>query len=198
MDCTILCPLAFEAAIVRRVLGMPVRTTGIGPRAADAVTDIPAGHTVAVIGTAGAIDTSLRAGGAHLVTSVQYHDDRFECTYDAPPCASITVDAAVLTPPEKERLRAASGAQLVDLETGPIIRAATERNLDWIVVRAVSDDATTRLPASVARIIDKRGRTHPIRAATFGIRHPRLAVRLRRHAHIGLTAAARLVAERCA
>lgn len=60
-------------------------------------------------------------------------------------------DVLVADPPDKARLRVASGALTVDMESHIAARIADARGLPFAAVRAVTDDAATTLPAA-ARI----------------------------------------------
>ena len=83
----------------------------------------------------------------------------------APSGPLLTVDAPLLTPAAKRRVRAASGAAVVDMEGRRIAEAAAERGVPIVAVRAVIDEAEFALPPFAAEIAAAGG--HDERARAF-------------------------------
>ena len=65
----------------------------------------------------------------------------------------VTIDRIVRTPAEKAALAAATGADLVDMETLAVAEVARESLLPCHAVRVISDAAGDELPAEVTRLI---------------------------------------------
>ena len=85
--------------------------------------------------------------------------------------AVLTVDEPLLTPRAKRRAHNGSGALVVDMEGRWIADAAASRDIPFIGVRAVLDEAHYPLPSFIATIIADGGRrewAHAFRA----ISHP--------------------------
>ena len=90
---------------------------------------------------------------------------------------------------EDERAAVArAGADLVDLESVAFAEIATDRGWRWAIVRGVSDDAGSPLPAGVESWVDRRGRSRPLRTAGAVVRHPAMVASLVR---LGATAPSR-------
>lgn len=57
----------------------------------------------------------------------------------------------------KSRLRDATGAVAVDMESAAVLRVAKGHNVPCIAVRAIADNASTPVPRSVLRSVDPHG-----------------------------------------
>ncbi|MGH9204492.1 MAG: hypothetical protein ACRD2A_24960 [Vicinamibacterales bacterium] len=141
--------------------------TGIGARAASATSAVLNRHparAVLSVGTAGALSPRLRAGDAIICDPVSvssscgYGDEdgsiksdpalfaatqeaaqRFGLALEAG--SSLTVNPAVATAEEKRRLWELLGHDVVEMESYWVGRVAAERDLPFLTVRVVSDDA---------------------------------------------------------
>lgn len=71
--------------------------------------------------------------------------------------AILTVDEIVRTAIEKAELHAKHGADVVDMETSAVARVCQERNIRFIAVRVISDDASSDLPPEIAAILGRSG-----------------------------------------
>ena len=73
--------------------------------------------------------------------------------------ALLGLDRMLSSPTEKADAFARSGALAIDMESHHVARAAAERGLPFIAVRAVSDQAGETLPAILASFVDAEGQT---------------------------------------
>ncbi|HEV8533352.1 MAG TPA: hypothetical protein VGT00_18155 [Methylomirabilota bacterium] len=105
----------------------------------------------------------------------------------------VTVPEVAATPEAKAKLRAATGAVAVDMESSLILRAALEAGCPGLVLRGVSDDASDGLPPELAALLTAEGRVLKARAAEAVLRHPAIlprALKLRRVTRGALAAVA--------
>lgn len=95
-----------------------------------------------------------------------------------PPQFSIlTVDHIVCTATEKRALAAASGVDLVDMETWGVARVARDVGLACVGLRVVSDSAAEELPREMAELVQPQSSMRRFGAALRAIgRRPRAAV----------------------
>jgi adenosylhomocysteine nucleosidase len=73
--------------------------------------------------------------------------------------AILGLDRMLSSPQEKADAYARRGALAIDMESHHVARAAGERNLPFIAVRAISDQADEILPAIMATFVDAEGQT---------------------------------------
>ena len=73
--------------------------------------------------------------------------------------AILGLDHMLSSPQDKADAFARSGALAIDMESHHVARAAGERNLPFIAVRAISDEAGEVLPAIMATFVDAEGQT---------------------------------------
>ena len=85
-----------------------------------------------------------------------------------------TAGAVVATPEAKAKLLARTGAMAVDMESAAILAAAKDRNWPALVVRAVSDTASERLPEDLLGLVDTDGRMRRARTVRTFLGHPSL------------------------
>jgi hypothetical protein len=107
--------------------------------------------------------------------------------------ALVTVPDVAATPEAKMKLREATGAVAVDMESSLILRAAAEAGCPGLVLRGVSDDAKDSLSPELAALITAEGRVLKARAAETVLRHPAIlprALKLRRATRGALAAVA--------
>ncbi|QYC45865.1 hypothetical protein Nocox_41620 [Nonomuraea coxensis DSM 45129] len=188
--------LGVEAHAIRR--GLPahlpdvrVVATGIGPRRAARAAARLAGEPVtpvAVVGFGGALDARLRPGDVLVADEVRFRGRVHPCPWAALLAEELaraglpvevgpllTVDHLVRGA-ERRRL-AGQGAQAVDMESGPLARAATDRPLAAVRVIVDTPRAPLLRPATLARGLAARrtlGAVGPVLvrwAASAGPRH---------------------------
>lgn len=68
-----------------------------------------------------------------------------------------TIDTIARTAVEKAELRARTGADVVDMETWAVASLCAERNVRFLPIRVISDEAGVDLPREVAAIFGKSG-----------------------------------------
>ncbi len=161
---------------------------GIGNAARGAARLLDAAHPAALIGVgvAGALTPGLKIGD--LVAGLRVRD----AAGDAPPPdprllawalssgakagTLITVAAPVVSPAEKKQLAASLDGDtfgVVDMESAAWARAAAERKVPYVIVRAISDLVDEELPEFLRRAVDRDGHVRKGAVIGFGISQPR-------------------------
>ena len=69
----------------------------------------------------------------------------------------ITVDRIIRTAVEKAALRDRTGAGVVDMETSAVATLCGDRNVKFLAIRVISDEATVDLPREIATILGRSG-----------------------------------------
>jgi adenosylhomocysteine nucleosidase len=159
----VLFALEREAAPFRRSIrgraDVAVRVSGVGRAAARAAAlrliDEVRPDRVFAAGFCGALDPGLKAGD--IVVSPRI----------------VTVDRIVGTPGEKAELRAATGADAVDMESAAVEQVCRERGIEFVAVRAVSDTAESGLSPELVTLLSGGAVSVP-RALLALIRRPSL------------------------
>jgi hypothetical protein len=170
-----------EAAPFRRLARrhrLPVRilVSGVGATAArKAMESVGEASLVISAGYCGALDPYLKIGDVRCSDETKI----------------LTVDHLVATPDAKRRLRAETGADIVDMEAEPIRRLCESRNIPFLAVKAVSDTAGTALSPALVNLLSA-GRVAPFRALAAAIRRPALLLEFRHLARDTRIAAERL------
>ena len=126
-----------------------------------------AGHRprwVLSAGFGGALNPEIRRDEVVFGTSVIDPDGpRLEIPMtagDAPGVRSgtiLTVDAIVRTAGEKAALHASTGADVVDMETSAVAGECSKRNVRFVAIRVISDEAGQDLPPEIASILGRSG-----------------------------------------
>ena len=109
----------------------------------------------------------------------------------------VTAGDLVGTPSDKARLRRATGAVAVDMESAAIVRAAVTAGLPWLVLRGVADGAGDAVPPGLARLVDDEGRIRLAGAVALALTRPRVvagAIELGRNTRRALARVARALA----
>lgn len=89
----------------------------------------------------------------------------------------VSVDTVVTTAAAKRDLAAATGADLVDMETYAVATAAHAAGLPCVSIRVISDDASQDLPKEIAVLVQPQSGMRRLGAALAGIgRRPRAAL----------------------
>lgn len=159
----VLFALEREAAPFRRLArgraDVVVRVSGVGRVAARAAAamliDVLRPTRVIAAGFCGALDPALAIGD--IVVSPRI----------------VSVDRIVATPAEKAALRAATGADAVDMESAAVEEVCRDRGVGFVGVRAVSDSATAALSAELIQLLSG-GTVSVPRALVALARRPRL------------------------
>jgi adenosylhomocysteine nucleosidase len=69
----------------------------------------------------------------------------------------VTVDQIIRTAGEKAVLRERTGADIVDMETSAVALVCRDRNIRFVAIRVVSDEAAFDLPPEIAAILGRSG-----------------------------------------
>lgn len=166
----------------------------------------PASLGVLLVGTAGGLRPDLAAGSAISVERIVEPSQRaWTPSLAAIPSPEsevrratvLSLDAALVSPADKARHHAITGACAVDLESAAFAEHCEARGWRWGVVRGISDAATESLPREVATWVDARGRLRPFALLASLARRPRTIAALpslRRRSVASLRAAASIVA----
>ena len=140
-----------------------------------------------VVGPRGERYAAAVAHHRHHVTALSDRGMRFATG------ALATVAEVAATPAAKAKLREATGAVAVDMESALILRAAAEAGCPGLVLRGVSDDAGDSLSPELTALITAEGRVRKARAAATVLRQPAIlpkALKLQRATQGALAAVA--------
>jgi adenosylhomocysteine nucleosidase len=172
MSTIIVTGLEVEARIARRA-GLPVVVVAGKPdRRANLIAQTIASGATGLIsfGIAGGLDPNLAPGTVLLPQSV--HTDRGE-TYNVdepwrrrllahiPGAVSGAIyggEGVVSRAVEKRILFGSTKATAVDLESGPVARAATEAGIPFVVLRSIADPAHRNLPRAAVHGLNDEGK----------------------------------------
>jgi adenosylhomocysteine nucleosidase len=166
--------------------------TGIGrcaQEAAAAVLDACRASAAISFGIAGAISPVLRAGNVVICDLVCVSVDSGYCNEDGSLAAhdgllgavraaglsvltgtSLTVDRAVMTAAEKQRLRESYGHDVVEMESYWVAKEAAQRGVPFLTVRIVTDEAEDSVPD--APFVGPDGAVDYDRLAAWAREHP--------------------------
>lgn len=129
--------------------GVQILVTGIGRRNAERslsrvlAQGLP--HCVFTCGFAGGLDPALKAGDVVCETDdAALRDKHFASR--AKPAKFFCADRIATTAAEKQRLRADTGADAVEMESAAIQAVCRERGIPCATVRVISDSAHEDLP----------------------------------------------------
>jgi hypothetical protein len=182
--------LAIEAdSLARRLRLPPVRPSGClrarGPRVDVACVGLRAERLAAVdsdaelvvsAGACGALAPGLVRGALVAPEVVLTASGEARATDPAPGVERsgrlVTVGELADTADGKARLRRATGADAVDMESALIVAWAHASGRRATVVRAVSDDAGTAIPRALAALVEPHGRLRPARALVTLVGRP--------------------------
>lgn len=166
----LLCPTRFEASHVRavaRTRGVAMQVIGVGCGCEAAIRRVAAAHpaasTVLLVGISGALRPQATVGQAFLAERViDERGDTHLPTITAGAARLPLVCSRDVVVGESARAATAdrTGAAMVDMESGPFARVATELGWRWGVLRGVSDDAARELPSEVMRWLRLDGGTN--------------------------------------
>ncbi len=128
-------------------------------------------------GLAGSIDVSLKSGDLLLARNVTGNEQswathadwlnklQIECQHSS--FSTLNADIASVSDicasiSDKKNLSLKSGAIAVDMESSAIAELAATNNIDFLVIRAIADDADTSIPDAVLKYTDSLGKPDPI------------------------------------
>jgi adenosylhomocysteine nucleosidase len=174
--------LAAEARIARRAGLAAAASGGDAARTRAVVARLIAEGATALVsfGICGGLDPALRPGCLLLPEAVRDAGTRWAAdrAWHARIAAALAArgiavrhgdmlgaDAIVASPERKAVLRHESGAVAADLESHHVARAAADRGLPFLVLRAVADPAERALPRAALIELDASG--HPALAAVL-------------------------------
>jgi len=133
-------------------------------------------------GFAGGLAPDLESGDLVVTSSVVTGREEITCSapdfvhVGAAVAARRLVSTATLieTPAEKARLRAATGADAVDMESAAAASVCARAKVPFLAIRAVLDTADCCVPLTSTELIDANGRVLGTRVALAVLRRPSL------------------------
>jgi adenosylhomocysteine nucleosidase len=182
--------LAAEARIARRAGLAAVASGGDAARTRAVIARLIADGATALVsfGICGGLDPALQPGCLLLPEAVRdeagkrWAADRAWHARTAAALAAhgiaarhgdlLGADAIVASPARKAVLRRESGAIAADLESHHVARAAVEKGLPFLVLRAVADPAERALPPAALIELDASGRPALAAVLLSLARHP--------------------------
>lgn len=188
--------LKFEAAILNRwrsALGPSaplVRAVGGSAEAAEAAArDMVERGVQGLVsfGIAGALDVSLKAGTLLLPENVRDRDGNAQATdrrwadrltgmlvssLHVSTADLVSVEAPVINVAEKRALAETSQAQAVDMESLAVAKVAAARDVPFLTIRAVADEADRDLPVAARTAMNADGSVSGARVLVSLLRDP--------------------------
>jgi nucleoside phosphorylase len=181
-----------------------VGRTGVGPILAGqrvpTLLNIAAARGVLMLGFAGALDPSLRAGDVVVASEVvglrlgdgAHAEEPLWSTWRTDPRALeiaggislpaergksvsgriVTVSKVCTTAVEKSELGRRTGTLAVDMESAVVAEECDRRGLPLVCVRAILDEAELELPLDLDGLMTPSGRPRPLRLVGTVARHP--------------------------
>lgn len=181
----IACPLRYEASLIRRALQdslaqvnrpegyrFDVQCCGLGSGGVvnwASKRGIPRGAPVVLAGTCGSLRDEILAGTALVIGEVRDGDGGSwtpAVRSESDGAVIVSANAIITGIDDRRDLGRRTGAHVVDWEAVAFARIATERGWNWGVVRGVSDDFHTSVPANMENWLTSAGgmRIFPILA----------------------------------
>jgi len=187
MPALCVCGLAAEAGIAR-VAGFDAVAGGGDPARTRAriAAALPRPKSLISFGIAGGLDPDLPVGGVILSGEVIADDGHWRAdgaldrhiAWLAREIGAITgpvlgAGRIIATADDKARARAETGALAVDLESAIVARAAVAAGIPFLVLRAVADPASRRLPAAALAPLRSDGKPSVSRVLASVLGRPR-------------------------
>jgi len=167
--------LESEARTLKRAR-VPVVVCGVGCARAAAATERLLRHQPRAVvswGIAGGLDPALPAGALFRPAAVVDEQGRSWRTATPDARGTLLTTADPITCPDAKRATwRSSDAQAVDMEGAAIARVCSDHGVPLLIVRAISDPASRRLPAWAGELVDSRGRARGHAALVQAFRHP--------------------------
>jgi len=175
----------FRAALRRRGIGkarVEVLVTGMGRknarRSLERALERSAPALVLTAGFAGGLDPALPRGqivfdaddsalASSLAAVTGLKQVKFHCA-----------ETVATTPEEKRALRAATGADAVEMESGVTANCCRERGIPCAIVRVISDAAEESLPLDFNQLMSADQRLSPLKLMLALLRSPAKIVEL--------------------
>lgn len=139
-------------------------------RAAEAVIALYEPAVIYSVGFAGALEPEVRVGDVFQPSQVIDAGDGSRVNLREGKGVLVSF-ASVATGAQKARLKAAFGAQLVDMEAAAVARAAQARGVEFVAVKSVSDEFDFTFP-DMERFVDSEGQFRQLRFAGFAVLRP--------------------------
>jgi adenosylhomocysteine nucleosidase len=133
-------------------------------RATEAVFALYQPTLILSVGFAGALDPTLKVGD--IFAPARVVDARDGSRTEMTRGHGVLVSAAAVAGVErKAKLAESYGAQAVDMEAASVARGAQARGVDFMAVKAISDESDFHMPA-MDRFVDERGQ---FKAGSFAV-----------------------------
>lgn len=169
-----------EAAPFRRVAGShpeEVRTliTGMGWRNAE-----NSFRTAIAENRPDRVITSGFAGGVNpeLPSGMLVYSDKSTLPFPSPgatrvrPARFHCVERIAVTAMEKQQIRAATGAEVIEMESGVIERTCLEFGIPCLTLRVILDAAGEDLPLNFNALLNEQDAVDPVKLAMALVRNP--------------------------
>ncbi|MGA8259853.1 MAG: hypothetical protein WB783_06525 [Arenicellales bacterium] len=167
--------LGFEARALGSGSPFTVRRCGVGgPALASAVRELHEQGCGLIVswGTAGALSPRFKAGDLHVAEQVLTRhgtrlasDTHWRRRFSVAAGRVCTIRSGTLldstqivaAPAEKRRLFASTGADALDMESGPVAEACITLGLPFLAIRSIIDEAHDRLPERLESYVGANG-----------------------------------------
>ena len=130
---------------------------------------------VVLFGYAGGLDPKLESGDVVVeISSPKNNLPNFSDIYDRQ-CkvgSFFAQDAIASTPEEKKKLFEITKCDAVDMESSSLTQVCASYGISVIIIKAISDTQTTRLPVDFSKFMQERGRVKLISLILHIITHP--------------------------
>lgn len=143
---------------------------GAARRAAEALLALYAPTVIYSVGFAGALDPGVVVGDCFQPAQVINAADGSRVVLPEGQGVLVTF-GSVASPEQKAKLRESFGAQVVDMEAAAVARAAQARGVEFVAVKAVSDEFDFTFP-QLEQFVDADGKFQQARFAVFAALRP--------------------------
>ena len=178
---TLVCfALEQEAAPFRKMAmkipDVAILVTGMGTKNADAAVrrflakNLP--KLVLTCGFAGGLDPELESGEVVFMTGYPALEERL-VDVDAIMANFLSSPRIATTAAEKKQLRAKTGADVVEMESGAILAVCRESRIPCAMLRVISDTADEDLPLDFNKLVNENANLNYAKLAWAIIKVPR-------------------------